>query len=77
MTLFWHFFTRPPQPYNVCLTFLAVPFLMTEHDKLRKAGSSCITFDRIRICEHAPNASDAAMEWLATQRNTALDLALI
>lgn len=75
-TLFWDFFTRPPQPYNVCLTFLAVPFLMTHKDKLKKAGPGCITFDRIRLCEHAPCATTAAMKWLDSQRDKALDLAL-
>jgi hypothetical protein len=76
-TLFWDFFTRPPQPYNVCITFLAVPFLMTEEDKKRKTGPACITFDRIRICEHAPSATPAAMTWLDEQRNNALDLAMM
>ena len=75
-TMFWNFFTRPPQPYNVCVTFLAVPFLMTPDDKLRKAGPTCITFDRIRICERAPTASPTAMDWLASQRASALDLPL-
>ena len=59
-TMFWDFFTRPPQSNNICLTFLAVPFLMTRDDKLRKAGPSCITFDRIRLCENAPKATAAA-----------------
>jgi hypothetical protein len=75
-TMFWDFFTRPPQPYNICLTFLAVPFLMTRDDKLRKAGPNCITFDRMRLCEHAPRATGPAMAWLASQRTNALDLAL-
>src|SRR6185437_536951 len=76
-TLFWDFFTRPPQPYNICLTFIAVPFLMSEHEKKRKAGPWCIAFDRIRICEHAGSASPVGMEWLESQRNKALDLALV
>lgn len=73
-TLFWSFFTRPPHSYNVCLTFIAVPFLMTEGDKLRKAGQTCITFDRVRICEHAPSASSHAMQWLGSKKQAALDL---
>jgi hypothetical protein len=76
-TLFWSFFTRPPQPYNICLTFLAVPFLMTHEDRLRKSSANCITFDRIRICEHAPDAGPDAMTWLEAQREHALDLPLI
>jgi len=76
-TLFWDFFTRPPQAYNVCLTFIAVPFLMSERDKKRKAGPWCIAFDRFRICEHAGGASPAVMEWLESQRPKALDLALL
>lgn len=76
-TLFWSFFTRAPQNGNVCLTFLAVPFPMTEDDKLRKAGDSCITFDRIRICENAPSASPAVMTWLESQRSGALDVPFV
>lgn len=76
-TVFWDFFTRPPQPYNVCLTFIAVPFLMTEDDKKRKVSPVCITLDRIRICEHAPLATPAAMNWLDQQRDSAVDLAMM
>jgi hypothetical protein len=76
-TLFWSFFTRPPQATNVCLTFVAVPFLMSEQEKLRKAGQTCITFDRIRICEHAPSANQTVMEWLAGNRADALNIALL
>jgi hypothetical protein len=76
-TLFWSFFTRSPLSENVCLTFIAVPFLMTDDDKLRKAGEKCITFDRIRICEHAPSTSPAVMAWLESQRAKALDEPLI
>jgi hypothetical protein len=76
-TLFWSFFTRPPQATNVCLTFVAVPFLMSEEDKLRKAGQTCITFDRIRICEYAPSATQAVMDWLVANRTAALDIPLL
>ena len=75
--LFWSFFTRTPMGTNVCLTFFAVPFLMTEEDKLRKVSDTCLTFDRIRICERVPSASQAVMEWLEGNRNNALDLSLI
>jgi hypothetical protein len=76
-TLFWSFFTRPPQSENVCLTFIAVPFIMTEEDRLRKTGEKCIIFDRIRICEHSPSTSPEVMEWLDSQRPRALDEPLI
>lgn len=73
-TFFWDFFTKAPQPYNVCLTFLAVPFLMTKDEKLRKTGPTCLAFDRIRVCENAPETSATAMEWLDSQRTSALNL---
>jgi hypothetical protein len=75
--LFWSFFNRSPVGPNVCLTFFAVPFLMTEEDKLRKVSATCLTFDRIRICEHVPSASEAVMEWLDRHRAEALDVSLI
>ncbi len=76
-TLFWSFFTRSPVGANVCLTFIAVPFIMTEDDKLRKAGPECITFDRIRICGNASRTTDAVMQWLDRHRIDALDVPLI
>lgn len=76
-TLFWSFFSRPPQACNVCITFIAVPFLMTEEDRLRKAGPNCITFDRIRICENIPTTTLEVMNWLGSQRQNALALPLL
>ncbi len=76
-TLFWSFFSRPPQACNVCITFIAVPFLMTEADKLRKAGPTCITFDRVRICENVPTTTLDVMSWLGSQRQNALALPLL
>lgn len=75
--LFWSFFNRTPMGLNVCITFFAVPFLMTEEDKKRKVTDTCLTFDRIRICERVPAASQAVMEWLEHNRNNALDVSLI
>jgi hypothetical protein len=72
--LFWSFFTKTPLADNPCLTFIAIPFLMTDDDKYAKAHHDCITFDRIRVCEHAPAANPAIMEWLETQRNNALEI---
>lgn len=76
-TFFWTFFTREPQNSNVCLTFIAVPFLMTDEEKLRKIAATCIAFDRIRICEHTPSMSEAAMAWLEARRAEALEIPLI
>lgn len=76
-TMFWEFFTKPPQSYNVCLTFFAVPFLMTRDDKVRKVSRDCITFDRIRICEHSPSAGSDVMQWLESKKAAALDLAFV
>jgi hypothetical protein len=74
---FWDFFTKPPTNFNACLSFLAVPFLMTDDEKKRKTAATCITLDRIRICEHAPSASVEAMRWVEDNRTQALDLPLI
>jgi hypothetical protein len=76
-TFFWSFFAKPPQPYNACLTFIAVPFLMTDEDKMRKTAETCVTFDRIRICELAASTSRAAMRWLEKHRPAALGVSLI
>lgn len=76
-TFFWNFFTRQPQNANACLTFLAVPFLMTDEEKLRKTAATCITFDRIRLCEQVPSTSAAAMRWVEAHRQEALEVPLI
>jgi hypothetical protein len=75
-TYFWEFFSRPPQNRNACLTFLAVPFLMTDEEKLRKTAATSITLDRLRICEHASVTTPAAMRWVEKQRAKALDVPL-
>ena len=74
---FWDFFTRSPITRNVCLTFIAVPFMMTDNEKRRKLSPECITFDRIRICEHAALTSSSVMQWLEHHRAEALDVALL
>ncbi len=76
-TFFWSFFTKEPQNTNTCLTFVAVPFLMTDEEKLRKTARTCITFDRIRICEQAPLTSTCSMRWLEGHRADALDIPLM
>lgn len=76
ISLFWSFFTRMPQTVNPCLTFLAVPFVLTEDQKLAKAYPNGITLDRFRVCGHAPNASPAIMAWLNTHRQYALNIPL-
>ncbi|HXU39039.1 MAG TPA: hypothetical protein VN937_21975 [Blastocatellia bacterium] len=75
--LFWSFFSRSPTERNVCLTFLAVPFLMTEGDKLRKLYHGSISFDRIRLCERVPSTTDAVMQWLDDHKTEALGVSLI
>lgn len=74
---FWSFFTKSPVDGNVCLTFFAVPFLMSEEEKLRKNYRDHISFDRIRICERVPAASAAVMAWLQDHRSDALDISLV
>ena len=75
--LFWSFFSKSPVERNVCLTFLAVPFLLTEDEKLRKQYRDSISFDRIRICERVPATSEAVMSWLHDHRADALDISLV
>lgn len=74
---FWEFFLRTPVDKNVCVTFVAVPFLMTDQDRTRKTWPQSISFDRLRICEHHPTASETVMQWLLEHRPEALDMALI
>jgi hypothetical protein len=76
-TLFWSYFKSDPASRNPCLTFFAVPFQMTDDDKLSKAHHNCITFDRLRICEHSPNANKKVMKWLEALRADAQDLPLL
>ena len=75
--LFWSFFTKNPLGENPCLTFLAIPFVMTDEDKYAKAYHDCITFDRLRVCEHAPDASMPVMNWLEEHRDAALEMSLL
>ncbi len=74
-TLFWNFFQG--QHLSVFITFFAVPFAMNEEDRLRKLSNSSLTFDRFRICEHAPTtAIPETAEWLEEQRENALSVPL-
>lgn len=74
---FWSFFSRTPVDRNVCLTFVAVPFVMSESDRIGKTWNNSISFDRFRICEHFPTAGQSVMEWLEGCKSLALDLSLI
>jgi hypothetical protein len=71
---FWKSFTKSPIEDNVCLTFVAVPFLMTDDEKDRKLWRDSLSFDRMRICEKTPTASDDVMEWLNRHRETILEV---
>ncbi len=73
-TYFWDFFSKSPETKNACVTFLAVPFVMTDEERVRKTAATCITLDRFRICEHAPVTTPAAMRWVEKQRAKALDV---
>lgn len=74
---FWNFFSRNPTDRNVCLTFIAVPFAMSEDERIEKTWANSISFDRFRICEHFPTAGETAMKWLEGCKDDALDLSLI
>jgi hypothetical protein len=73
--LFWSFFQSEHR--SAFMTFFAVPFVMTEDDRLRKLSSTQLTFDRFRICQHAPTTSVAGTAvWLEEQRQNALKIPL-
>ncbi len=74
---FWSFFTMPPTTYNPCVTFLAVPFMMTLDQKMRKQGHNAIAFDRLRLCSMASGTTVTVMEWLENHREEALKIPLI
>ena len=67
---FWSFFSHDHR--STLITFFAVPFIMSEEWRLSKSSESTITFDRSRICEHAPDSTDAAAAWLDSTREAAL-----
>jgi len=73
-TYFWTFFSRDHR--SVCITFLAAPFAMDEDDRLRKSGTTTLTFDRMRICEHAADASQPMRDWLEAKKDNLLALPL-
>jgi hypothetical protein len=68
----WTFFAHAPR--SVIITFFAVPFIMDDDDRLRKTSASNLTFDRFRICEHAPTSSQEIATWLESARAAALQV---
>lgn len=72
---FWSFFQGDHR--SVSITFLAVPFTMNDDARLRKLSSTCLTLDRFRICEHAPEtAVPETAAWMEGQRSNALKVPL-
>ncbi len=61
---------------GVLITFFAVPFAMDDEARKRKLYDQTITFDRFRICEHAPTSSADAAAWLESTRTAALEVPL-
>ena len=61
---------------SVLITFFAVPFVMDDEARKRKLYDLTITFDRFRICEHAPTSPAEVANWLETTRAAALDVPL-
>jgi hypothetical protein len=74
---FWGFFTHSPQEKNPCFVFSAIPFLMTDDQKRRKTGRDNLLFDRLRLCDEAPDTSETVMDWLSEHRAVALEISLI
>jgi hypothetical protein len=61
---------------SVLITFFAVPFVMDDEARKRKLYDQTITFDRFRICEHAPVSPSDVADWLETAREAALKVPL-
>jgi hypothetical protein len=59
---------------SVLITFFAVPFVMDDESRLRKGYPQTVIFDRFRICEHAPIASEEITTWLESTRAAALEV---
>jgi len=57
---------------SVLVTFFAVPFPMDDDARKRKLYNETITFDRFRICEHAPLSPADVADWLEAARPAAL-----
>ncbi|MGA7080161.1 MAG: hypothetical protein WBQ43_01035 [Terriglobales bacterium] len=68
----WTFFAHTPR--SAILTFFAVPFVMDEDARLRRITASNMTFDRFRICEHAPESSRDVADWVESTRAAALEI---
>jgi hypothetical protein len=69
---FDHSFTQDHR--SVLITFFAVPFVMDDDARQRKLYDQTITFDRFRICEHAPTSSADVAAWLESTRAAALQV---
>jgi len=73
--LFWSYFQSEHR--SVFITFFAVPFLMDTDARLAKYSQTCLTLDRLRICEHLPTTSlPETAAWIEAQRENAAKLAL-
>jgi hypothetical protein len=59
---------------SVLITFFAVPFVMDDDARKRKLYDQTITFDRFRICEHAPLSPADVAGWLEAARPAALSV---
>jgi hypothetical protein len=69
---FWEFFAHGHR--SAFLTFFAVPFVMDDDARKRKLCSTGITFDRFRICEHAPHSAQDVADWVESVRAAALEV---
>lgn len=74
-TYFWGFFTH--QPVSACIEFFAIPFVIDDEMRKRKCDMRTVTFDRLRIAEHAAALDGRSQEWLQKVRSKAADVALV
>jgi hypothetical protein len=70
----YFFDSFPGSHKGVLITFFAVPFVMDDDARVRKSYDQTITFDRFRICEHAPRSSDDIATWIESVREAALEV---
>lgn len=72
---FWDFFRH--KPTSAWIEFFAVPFVIDDDMRKRKCDARTVTFDRLRIAEHAPTLDARCQDWLEHVRTKASELPLV
>jgi hypothetical protein len=74
-TYFWDFFRH--KPTSAWIEFFAVPFVIDDDMRKRKCDTRTVTFDRLRIAEHAPTLDARSQDWLENVRTKATEVPLV